>query len=322
MTDEEVHNWVRIVAEDAGLGAVSQMERLEGGIVNEVYRVNQDWIVRIGTGSDGVQFPKSADVLRAVAGRIKAPALLYTDFSLSKVPYNVQVLSFISGSPLSRVWADCNQEQKRRWVLSILEEMSRLYTVNTHEIPCFADFEPWADREMKFLITHLEEAKNRNAYPTERLDRMEKAIETHADSLHLAPPAVLIHCDTHWGNVIVRDGEIAGLIDFDDTDIAPPEMDLWNLAFALSEEETGLEMAQVLKWIVEARPELFRSKGIRGRFILEVITDILDSVGEATSWRTRSEGLRDADEMYSDLFETNRYEELMTVLGEPPLGLA
>lgn len=78
--EAEVVAWVPAILADAGLGKPEHIERERRGVANHVYRIDGRYVARFGTGSDGVQFPKSAAIMEAVIGQVATQELLHTDF--------------------------------------------------------------------------------------------------------------------------------------------------------------------------------------------------------------------------------------------------
>jgi len=164
MTTEDIESSVPLLLRDAGLAPPSEIERMTGGIANHVYRVDGRWTVRIGTGSDGVQFPKSADILRTIEGRVKAQHVVHTDFTRRIVPYNVMICEYIEGTLLSTVWPAMPREEKRRGVRLVVEEIRRLHTVPIGEIPCFASLAPWPQRIDAEIASLLEVVRSGRSF--------------------------------------------------------------------------------------------------------------------------------------------------------------
>ncbi len=106
MTDTEAEALARQIATDAGLGAISEVSRFKAGLANHVYRVNQRYVVRIGTSVDGPSFPNSVPIFQAIEGQVKAPTLLYADLTRRRIPFNAMVYTSISGDDLDGLWTD------------------------------------------------------------------------------------------------------------------------------------------------------------------------------------------------------------------------
>src|SRR5207253_2693109 len=104
------------LVQSAGLGRPARIERMTGGVWNNVYRVDGRWVVRIGARSDGARFAKAAAFLRAVDGRVKAPRLLQLDCTPSLGPHAVMIYEYLDGTILSELWPSLPNETRRRYV--------------------------------------------------------------------------------------------------------------------------------------------------------------------------------------------------------------
>lgn len=309
MDDRQIDALVPLILQNAGLGKPSTIERLRGGIANHVYRVNGEWVVRIGSGSDGPRFPKAAGVLQAVAGRVKAPQVIYTDFTRTRFPYEVMVCSYIEGRLLSNMWPGLAAAERQRYVIAVTEELAKVHAVPSRGLSCFRN-RPWAPSVQHGLARYLTLARECDCAASDRLDRMEAFASANEWSLWNAPPDVVNHNDAHWKNVLVHEGQFAGIVDFDDAEVAPAEADHWSLVFAATELDDRTTPAEAMRWIGEACPSAFRHPGCRERFMIRRVLEILWNLTEAkdASWMTPEAAERAAADAYEKVFKTGYYE--------------
>jgi aminoglycoside phosphotransferase (APT) family kinase protein len=69
---------------------------------------------------------------------------------------------------------------------------------------------------------------------------------------------VLLHGDFYLGNILVRDGEVSALIDFEFSRMGPPDLELISVIRALDmETRLGVPRPPLLAWLAEDYPELF-----------------------------------------------------------------
>lgn len=307
---------VRAILRAAGLGEARDIRPLAGGLVHTVYAVDDRWVVRIGTGPDGKLLPKAADVLRAVAGRVAAPALVGVDFSRAHVPENVLVCSFVEGRRLSELWPEAPAPERRRLVLGVALELDALHALPPESVECFRGLAPWAERVERRVRAALARARETGEFEVERLDRMQAYLEAHVSALGTAGPAVLVHYDVHWENVIVRDAAIVALLDFDDVEVAPAEVDVWELLFAVGAADAP---QAPLYGVGEVYGAAMRAPGVLERFAIGEIEEILKLATQELSWISREAARVEADEAYLRTFESDLYRRLLArVTGRLP----
>ena len=307
---------VRTMLRHAGLGEARDIRLLDGGLSHTVYVVDRRWVVRIGTGPDGKELPKAADVLRAVAGRVAAPALIGVDFSGAHVPGNVLVCSFVEGRRMAELWSEAPAPERRRLVLAVARELDALHALPPESVECFRDLAPWAERKEKRVRAALDCARETGEFEVERLDRMQAYLEAHVSALGTAGPAVLAHCDVHWETVIVRDAAIVALLDFDDVEVAPAELDVWELLFAVGAAD-GLEAP--LYGVDEVYGAALRAPGVLERLVIGEIEEILKLATRELGWISREAARVEADAAYRATFESDLYPRLLArVTGRLP----
>lgn len=299
---------VLALVRDAGLGPGETLERLEGGLVHDVFRVDEQLVVRVGRGPDAAGFPQTAHVLRAVAGHVSAPVLLHTDFSRQRVPANVLVYRWVEGQRLASLWPSLSMREREHYLDQVERELRALHGIAPESVPELDGLDAWPERKRRSVETSLARAARSPAFPPERVGRMRDFFERNAPALEAAPPPVLVHYDVHWQNVVVRDGRIAALLDFDDIRLAPPEQDWWELLFALrADEEPGVD----LSWFAaHCGPDL-TGPGVLERFLLDEIDEIVKLMTEPLAWIGRDDAVREADAAYRRAFETDFFARLL-----------
>ncbi len=300
---------VRALVREAGLGPGDTVERLEGGLMHDVFRVDRDLVVRVGGDPDAVDFPKTANVLRAVAGHVAAPTLLHTDFSRARVPANVLVYRWVAGERLAALWPSLPTDEREHYLDQIERELRALHEISPDSVPEFRGLAPWPERKRRSVEASLARAAAEDAFHEDRLDRMRDVFERNAPSLATAPEPVLVHYDVHWENFVVRDGQIVALLDFDDVRLAPAEQDWWELLFALGADA---DPRVDLSWFAaHCGPEL-AGPGVLERFLLDEIDEIVKLLTDELGWIGREDAQREADAAYRRAFESDFFARLLS----------
>jgi aminoglycoside phosphotransferase (APT) family kinase protein len=77
---------------------------------------------------------------------------------------------------------------------------------------------------------------------------------------------VLLHGDFYLGNILVRDGRVSALIDFEFARTGPPDLELVSVIRALDmETRLGVPRPPLLTWLAEGYPELFAAPDLDKR---------------------------------------------------------
>jgi Ser/Thr protein kinase RdoA (MazF antagonist) len=301
--DDLVTNVVYPTLEAAGLPRPGRVVRVALGVGNHVYFAGDDLVVRVGTGTDGSKFPAAIAVLRAAAGRVRVPVVLYEDVTRRRLAYPVMVLERLAGEPLSHGWPELEPQGRMAVLEGVTAELDRL-----HALP--AQAEPWWQRRVAYIERELRRHREAATFPAAWLDRMERYTDDHRDVLASAPRVGWLHGDVGWSNVVV-DGVRCGLVDFDETRTGPAEEDSWQVLF-----ETGLETT---RWMplagLRALPGFdLSSPGVLERFLLREIENIFLLLSGTLSWKTAEAAREDARTTYREAFETDRFARLLEQL--------
>ena len=305
-TEAEIHGWVPQILADAGLDLASEIEKMRGGL-GCVFRVGTEYTVRFGLGSAACT-PRSVEVMRALQGRVRCPRVLYADFSCQSVPCNAIVCSYLDGQSLGDCWADLDGERKRHYITQVVRELGAMFATPWQDMSCFAEEQHWAQFAWNRLERWFSEAYQRDDFPTRRLDRMRESATRWRWSLEAVAEPVLTHGDVNWGNIIVDGRDLAGLIDFDNVEIATPDIEAWRLVGAIV-AHGGTDVQDAIRWIDNALPGVMYAPGAWERFALEQVYEVLWSLTqlESEGQGTREDALRDAVQDYQLLFSSDYY---------------
>lgn len=302
---------VHPVLEAAGVAWPCPVQRVPEGIGNQVFFAGEELVVRVGTGTDGAKFPAAIAVLRAAAGIVRVPEVVYVDTSCALVPYPVMVLRRLPGTPLSRTWPKLDPEQRISALEYVLAELDRLHRVSDDRVPDSVRTVPWWARREAFIRREIRRQRDCSGFPADWLRRMERYLDDNYDALRDAPLVGILHGDPGWGNVLFDGAELTGMIDFDETRYGPAEEDSWHVLF-----EAGIEAEQ---WTSVERlgrlpaPHL-SPPGVLERYVIRETENILLLLTGELSWKTPEEAREDAYETYRDAFERDNIARLLEKL--------
>jgi aminoglycoside phosphotransferase (APT) family kinase protein len=144
------------------------------------------------------------------------------------------------------------------------------------------------------------------------LDKLRHCISQATAAILAAPPSVLLHNDIQWSNIIVNGGALVGLIDYDDVEAGPAEIDAWYVVHAIVNAENPALPCPALDrrclrsaWKSVARwwPEAFSAPGLRDRYIAWYVGEILCNLAQPSVWQTQAEATEEAKLIYQAVFE-------------------
>jgi len=302
--DSDLSSIVPSILEAAGLPTAGAIERETGGIANHIYRVGSDYIVRIGTGSDGKEFGKTCAVMRGIEGQIKSQRLFYGDDSCRDFEFPVMVCEFIPGKSLQAMWGDLSDTQKRNCFHQLLEELDHLHEIEWRRIEVFESDRNWVDHREEQLQGLLRKARDDPSVDQELVDHFEAYWVENRNMLYTSSTPVLIHNDANVSNFIFsHDRRLNALVDFDDCEVAPVENEYWNITFELLNLENPPALNEIKHWLW-GHYEFDDSYALVRLKLDEVYWNLFCMV-EDLSYRSKRSSRADAQTAYREIFVEN-----------------
>jgi aminoglycoside phosphotransferase (APT) family kinase protein len=121
---------------------------------------------------------------------------------------------------------------------------------------------------------------------------------------------VLLHGDFYLGNVLVHDGRLSGLIDFEFARLGPPDLELFSIVRALDvETRFGVPRPPLLAWLAQDYPALFDAADPWRHALAYAVRHVLFWPPD----RAESDGLDPTHPLHS-------LRRLVTTEPEPPTG--
>jgi aminoglycoside phosphotransferase (APT) family kinase protein len=218
-----------------GLGEVRSVERLGGGQINAAYQVNGEWVLRVRpAGKDGAAFRKEQALFEWLRGRVPVPEVIALEESGEPLGAAYLICRRVPGESLARVWVRAEARQ-REWLLGQLAALLR--TLHEVSFPACGELAGGELRPAESWRSYLDERLRRRlgivralpGAPHGLLDAVEAFARRAAPALE-AGAGRLVHRDLHFGNVLVEETRITGLLDFEAALAAPPDYELDQLA--------------------------------------------------------------------------------------------
>ncbi|KAG0125903.1 kinase-like domain-containing protein, partial [Tuber indicum] len=141
----------------------------------------------------------------------------------------------IEGEPMYKAWAKLSRSEKEACVVQLEDYLSQLRTITSSRIRSAgggplhdehgflfhqtnASHGPFSDNQSLWmeLTLHLRQIRSRT---------MQKALVKLRSIMPQSLPAVLTHADLHQGNILVRHGKIAAIIDWEGAGFFPRWME-------------------------------------------------------------------------------------------------
>ena len=206
---------------------IESFHPLKGGQVNQVFLVNNAYIIRIGTGEAAFErLRQETSLLQSLEGRICVPKV-YAFGQYGENSYQIQ--GFVRGEKLHWVWKELTPEQKDQIIADLSSGLKLLHqrtSTGYGRVGGKKIYPNWMGYCDDYLESTLDELR---AYQVKLdpavveliLERFERDKEWLREGT-----ACLIHRDLWLGNILVEGGRITAILDFEFSMYAPVDYEL------------------------------------------------------------------------------------------------
>jgi len=267
--------------------------RLSGGQINHVYLVDDRYIVRIGARENACRrLKRETALLQSLVHDLPVPRVLALG---QHKDYAYQVQTFIEGEPLHHLWPDLPPGQKAHLVGELA---TYLQTLHANAYPGFGPHgdedhhQSWSEFCKANFYNTLADFQALNlVIPPAILKKITDNFKHHKHVLHAAEP-VLVHGDLWPGNILVNNGSISAILDFEFAAQAPRDYELMLIEqFCLypndfAEEDNAIyttaDFADFFQLLKQHYPALFAVRDLRERLNLY---HIIYSLEACVAWQ-------------------------------------
>jgi aminoglycoside phosphotransferase (APT) family kinase protein len=301
---------IRAICQKEGLRP-GVIQPLQGGQVNQVYRIDHDYVLRIGEREGAFQRLKSeTGLLQSLAGEIPVPEIVAFGEQEDKV---YQIQKFVPGQKLHTLWRDMSPVEQEAIAAELAGYLKVLHGRATPHFGYLHEDAPppvsWADYLSAGFHRTLEEiAAYHFRMAPGFIELAAQYFDEHQQVLQDATPA-LVHGDLSFVNILVHQGKISAILDFEYAMQAPKDYELLVMEeFCLypndyAEEDNEVfctaDFAGFFQLLRKHDPELFEVPHLRERLDLYHLQAAL---GSYIAWRKANLRTIPADRMASQEF--------------------
>ena len=268
-----------------GLPRVNSFKSLEVGFTNEVYEVNNKYVLKIcGDKSGEVRFRREAKLYNYFKGILPVPNLISFDNSKALLQKSFMIYHKIEGKNLYNVWHTYSDQQKKNLINQLCDFLRKINSAPLSDLPKDIGLngsKNWKDVVIGKIDKHLETlAKMGTLNKSEKLSI--KDFVTKNSSCLEDQKLALVYWDAHFDNILVDQDKIIGLLDLEATEIASidhaldvakrmvdyPKKYMSEYAEQFAKRE---DYAHLLDWYREFYPELFQFKKLNLRLDIYAI---------------------------------------------------
>ena len=305
-----MENLIGTICQKEGLKP-RKIQPLKGGQVNLVYCIDEKYVLRIGAREGALQRLKcEAELIQSLSNEIPVPEIYAYGEQDDRV---YQIQQFIPGQKLYAVWKDLLPVVQENIVAELATYLKILHSrIVPHFGYMYEDtqaYNSWTDYlsdKFKYTLDQID------AYHFHMVPGIvELATDYFGEHKHVLQDAVptIVHGDLSLMNILVNNGKISALLDFEYAIQAPKDYELWVIEdFCLypndyAEEDNEVfctgDFASFLHLLRKHDPELFETPHLRERTDLYHLEATLSS---HVSWRKDNLSTIPADKMAAKEF--------------------
>ncbi len=211
----------RKICSKFGLSKPKKVIRLEEGMVNDVFSIDNKYVIKINTGHPNIpKLKKEKEIYGKVLGKIPAPKTQGYDSSKEILPYSYLIMQHVSGSSLGSMYDKLSEEQKNVWLIKMGELLASVHSITfNHFGEDFSknDFQgekTYTEFLKGYVRSICQRIKESKELEDKDLKRIQEFFLNNA-LFNIDPTASLIHGNFVPDNILVDNEEIKAIVDWE-----------------------------------------------------------------------------------------------------------
>lgn len=206
---------------------IQSIKPLQGGQINQVFLVNNSYVIRIGSGDAAFERLRQETILlQSLESQICVPKV-YSFGQFGDSVYQIQ--GFVRGQKLHRIWKNLPPEQKDQIIEdlgSCLKLLHQRTSTGYGRLSGGKMVHTWLEFCEHHLGATLDELKAyRIKLDPAIVELIQERFARDKEWLREGPPS-LIHRDLWLGNILAEGGKITAILDFEFSMYAPVDYEL------------------------------------------------------------------------------------------------
>lgn len=257
-----------------------QLTRMPGCYRNTVFRVDRDYVLRFSQHPDSeVTLRSEAELATRLSGIAPIPKLV--TFGLWR-DTAFQVWENVKGEQLAKAWANLDSIGRVQLVDELCGVLERVHAIRYEDFGSLcggpAGYATWGDY-LRADLADYPIAGGASPDWAAHVERVRSSIQEYASCCDWIETPSLVHNDLFMTNVIVHQGHIAALIDWELALKGPIDIDVYKFEYFCRSPhivEVSGEFGQLWELVVRRYPRLFSHPRLQER---------LNTYDLLTEWR-------------------------------------
>ncbi len=209
------------ICDKYNLGKIQDLSYSQSGKVNPCIFINNAYVIRFNVRDP--QIPKFRREKRAMEllkeRKILVPEVIALNEERAILPHDFLICRRIEGKELYQVWETLEAETQEQLCDEMGEILTKIHQIHLPKfgaiLPDGLQFDKWSDCVLHKLQLAIEEAQALQLFEAEMYQQALQIFDNHIALLDTVEEASLVHNDYHLGNMMVNEGHIAGILDFE-----------------------------------------------------------------------------------------------------------
>ncbi len=267
------NNLIKQIFTKAGLGKISSIQKIEVGFSNDVYSIDDKYILKIGKTvelEDEEYLKKDIYFCNLFKNKLPVPKIIYSDTSKKLTDKIFFIYHKIHGDNLYNVWHLCNDTQRKRYVKQICDILKKINKTSYKEFVQKFNVDTnlsWKDNICSKIEADLKKIVGKKYLPKETVEKVRQFVGKNKNVLKEEKMA-LTYWDAHFDNFLVSKEKIVGILDFERIEIASIDYILFLVRLMISNPTkyasehaeqfiVAEDYAKLMHWYREFYPEIF-----------------------------------------------------------------
>jgi len=232
----------KAICKKQNLEEPSQIKRFEKGMINDVFLLNDKYVIKINTGHPKLpKLKKEKEIYELLAKtNVPVPKVYAYDSSKEIMEFSYIIMEKIKGNSLNDIWNSMGKNSKLEELSKIGEVLAKIHSINFDNFGedlsdgKFKGPQTYKEFMQKYVKNILQKVKESKTLEESKIKRIQKYFDENKD-FDITPKASLLHGNFNYDNLLIDDGIIKGIVD-------------WEWAKSMhNEEEVGIFIYRVIK---------------------------------------------------------------------------
>lgn len=270
---------IKKIFEQAGLAVAVSIRKLEIGFSNDVYCINEKYMLKIvKEKEESTNLKKEIYLCKLLQDKIPTPKIVYSGSAKDLDNRLFFVYPKIEGETLNSLWHLASVDQRRHFIEQICAMLKII-----HETPyqAFAqEFQisistSWQEHMCSEIVNKLTQLSQTSVLSPKKISGIERFLKDNRGSLSQEKMG-LSYWDLHFDNFLIQGNRIVGMLDFERTEIASLDYPLAFVrrmaqnpkkfvALKMEKDTDPKDYKKLIEWYEKYYPEMFEFRDLEKR---------------------------------------------------------